>query len=323
MGALVVEGKNDREFLIIDGQQRMATLSILSRVVISKLLLMADVGSEPDENRERASELRNRFIGEKDPASLVESSKLFLNENGNDFYQDYMVQLRTPLNPRGLNKSNQLLWKCFLYFSARIDDVEEFRTSGVVLARLLSESLARQLLFILITVDDDLNAYTVFETLNARGFELTTPDLLKNYLFSRVRVEADLKALQRRWRALIATIGQEHFPEFLRYHLLCEQPKIRSQRLFKLVRDRVRTPASVFLLLKALKGRAELFAAVLDVNHGYWVELPEAKPFIRELSLFRVRQMMPLLFAAWEKFSRQDFVSILRTVSVISFRYTV
>src|SRR3990172_1803242 len=33
MGALVVEGKSDREFLIIDGQQRLATLSILALAV--------------------------------------------------------------------------------------------------------------------------------------------------------------------------------------------------------------------------------------------------------------------------------------------------
>ena len=40
------------------------------------------------------------------------------------------------------------------------------------------------MLFIQITVDNDLEAYTVFETLNARGVGLTTTDLLKNYLFA-------------------------------------------------------------------------------------------------------------------------------------------
>ena len=199
----------------------------------------------------------------------------------------------------------------------------ELRSDGRAVASLLSETVARQLLFILITVGDELNAYTVFETLNARGLELTTTDLLKNYLFSRVRVATDLEALQRRWRALIATVGQERFPEFLRYHMLCEQPKIRSQRLFKLVRDRAKTVHEVFALLDALEGRAELFAAVSDPNHGYWAELPEAKPYIRELTLFRVRQMMPLLFAVWERFPREDFVRVLTLVSVISFRYTV
>jgi uncharacterized protein with ParB-like and HNH nuclease domain len=42
------------------------------------------------------------------------------------------------------------------------------------------------MLFTKIVVDNNLNAYKVFETLNARGVQLSTPDLLKNYLFSKV-----------------------------------------------------------------------------------------------------------------------------------------
>ena len=320
MGALVVEGRSDREFLVIDGQQRLATLSLFALAVIDRLQAMADQEIEAAANRERGRELRNRFIGEKDPASLTESTRLYLNETDNPFYQDYLVQLRKPLNPRGLPKSNRLLWECFLYFRECLEE-NKLQDDGKGIASLLSETLARQFLFILITVDDELNAYTVFETLNARGLELTTTDLLKNYLFSLVRVHADLEALQRRWQALIETIEQAHFPEFLRYHMLCELPQVRSGRLFKLVRERTKTTQAVFALLDALETRAELFAAASDPNHSYWMELPEAKAFIRELNLFRVRQAMPLLFAAWEFFSSEDFVRILKLVSVISFRY--
>lgn len=323
MGALVVQAASDREFEIIDGQQRLATLSILALAVIDRLGKLADAGTAPAENRERASGLRNRFVGEKDPASLIESSKLFLNETDNAFYQDYLVQLRPPLNPRGLPRSNQLLWNSFRYFSARLDEIEALRSDGAAVAALVSETVARQLLFILITVEDELNAYTVFETLNARGLALSSTDLLKNYLFSRLRVAADLAALQRRWRSLITTVSQERFPEFLRYHLLCELPRVRSDRLFKLVRDRVKSAPEVFGLIDALDTRAELFSALSDPNHGYWIETPECRPFIRELNLFRVRQATPLLFAAWEKCSREDFARILKLVSVISFRYSV
>lgn len=323
MGALVVEGSNDRDFLIIDGQQRLATLSLFALAVIARLKDMADAGMDSEANAARAQGLRDRFVGEKDPASLTESSRLYLNATDDAFYQDYLVQLRRPLNPRGLTQSNRLLWKCFCYFKNRLDETEALKIDGRSLASLLSETVARQLVFILITVEDELDAYTLFETLNARGLELTTTDLLKNYLFSRVRVPADLEALQRRWQQLIATVGQERFPRFLRYHLLCQQPKVRSQRLFKLVRDQTRTDADVFALLNQLESRAELFAAVLDSSHGYWIGLPDAKPHIRELDLFGVRQMMPLLFTVWERFSKQNFVRVLKLVSVISFRYTV
>lgn len=323
MGALVIQGKSDREFLVIDGQQRLATLSLFALAVISKLNTMADQGIDADSNRERAQQLRNRFIGEKDPASLTESTRLLLNDTDNDFYQDYLVQLKEPLNPRNLPKSNNLLWKCFLYFAERLNKLGNLETDGKAVAGILSETVARKLLFILIKVDDELNAYTVFETLNARGLELTTTDLLKNYLFSLVKVRADLKALQRRWAKLIATVDQGRFAEFLRYHMLCKQSQVRSQRLFKLVRDRTKTQEDVFALLDELESRAELFAAVSDPNHGCWMELPDARPYIREFSLFRVHQMVPLVFAAWESFSEEDFVRMLKLLSVISFRYNV
>jgi hypothetical protein len=322
MGALVVEGESDREFSIIDGQQRLATLSLFALAVIARLERIGSGGPEVERNQERARALRGRFIGEKDPASLIESSKLTLNHTDNAFYQDYLVQLRDPINPRGLNRSNRLLWDCFTYFSRRLGSDATF-DDGERLASLLSETVGRQLMFILITVEDEVNAYTVFETLNARGLELSATDLLKNYLFSRVRVPSDLDVLHRRWLALISTVQQERFPELLRFHMQTLHPQVRSARLFKLVRDRVRTPEDVFLLMAALEGRAELFTALGDPNHEYWVERPSCRRYIREIALFRVRQMTPLLFVAWEQLSAAAFESVLRLVTIISFRYTI
>lgn len=321
MGALVVESTSDRDFQIVDGQQRMATLSILALAIIATLLQQGGTDEERSANQDRARRLRERFVGEKDPASLLESSKLFLNETDNGFYQDYLVQLRTPANPRRLPRSNRLLWDCYQWFKARLS--ERPHLQGADLASLLSETVARKLLFILITVEDELSAYTVFETLNARGLELSSTDLLKNFLFSRVKAKTDLVALQRRWKSLVDTVRQERFPDFLRYHLLCDAPQVRKQRLFKLVQARVRDAAQVFALMEALEARADLFAALSDADHEYWLALPEARRYVEELMLFRVRQPTPLLFTAYERMSQADFVRVLRLVSVVSFRYTV
>ena len=86
LGALVVEARDDREFLIIDGQQRLATLSVLALAVVAILDSMARDGIDSESTRERSRELRNRFLGEKDPASLVERSRLHLNDTDNAFY---------------------------------------------------------------------------------------------------------------------------------------------------------------------------------------------------------------------------------------------
>jgi hypothetical protein len=121
----------------------------------------------------------------------------------------------------------------------------------------------------------------------------------------------------------VETVRQERFPDFLRYHLLCELPQVRKQRLFKLVQARVKDARQVFQLMAALEARAELFAALGEADHEYWLGLPDARRYIEELALFRVRQPTPLLFAAYERMKPQDFVRVLRMVSVVSFRYTV
>lgn len=322
LGALVVEAKSDREFEIIDGQQRLATISLLALSIIGRLETLSAQGIDNSENKERSQALRSIFIGQKDPASLVEASKLYLNENNNTFYQDYLVQLKSPINPRGLEKSNKLLWNCYEYFTRKIEKLD-FANDGEKLASLLSETIGRQLMFIRIAVDDELNAYTVFETLNARGLELTSTDLLKNYMFSRVTIKADRDVLQRRWKALISRVTAPSFPEFLRYHLLTKYPKVRTQRLFKIFRDQIKSPQEVFSLLDELEPRAEIFAALKDPTHGFWQETPAARPYITELKLFRVRQMTPVLFAAWENYSKDEFVRLLKFISTVSFRYNV
>lgn len=176
-------------------------------------------------------------------------------------------------------------------------------------------------MFIRITVDDELNAYTVFETLNARGLELSATDLLKNYLFSRLSTQPDRDALQRRWLTLMSVVHQESFPEFLRYHLQCDIPRVRSQRLFKLVRERVRLGADVFALMDSLKRRAHIFAALRDPQHEYWIERGDCAPYVRELSVLRVRQMTPLVFAAWERMPN-ELPRVLKLLVAILFRYS-
>ena len=323
LGAVVVEQTNDREISIIDGQQRLATLSVLALAAVHRLKELADDGVEPDRNNERARMLRDRFIGEKDPASLTESSRLRLNRTDDGFYQDYLIQMRRPRVFRGLPRSNRLLFECFEYFSQRIQGDSLASNNGEYVARFISDIVAEKLVFIRITVSDELTAYTVFETLNARVVELTTTDLLKNYLFSRVRAGIDLETLQRRWRQLVDTVGQEQFSRFLRYHLACEEQKVRGARVFTLLRERARTPDKVFSLLDRLEVRGDLFAAMRDANHEFWINCPQARPYVAELDLFGIRQPMPLLFTAHERFPDGDFVRILKLVAAISFRYTV
>ena len=78
---------------------------------------------------------------------------------------------------------------------------------------------------------DELNAYKVFETLNARGVRLSSTDLLKNYLFSVLHRNGEhaheMKALEDRWEAMVSRLGSESFPDFLRIHWISRKTSVR------------------------------------------------------------------------------------------------
>ncbi len=325
MGALVLQSSStsEKEFTIIDGQQRLATLSIIAIAVIEKIQKLVDQEEEKQANQERQEILKRTYLSDKDPRSLRYSSKIILNENNNDFYQSNLINLRKPLNIRSLSKSNQLLWQAFQYFSSHLEELKDVIQSGEKLAEFLTDTIARRLLFIQINVEDELNAYTVFETLNARGIELSSTDLLKNYLFSLFQGPDDLQEAQRQWRRIINTVQMEKFPEFLRYYLSLKHTRVRRERLFKVVRESVKVAQQAFELLDQLENYSSLFIALGNSNDEFWRDFPENRPYIRELELFRVKQAYPALFAAYGKFSPDDFTRLLKLVGILSFRYTV
>lgn len=325
MGAIVLQNSttSDKQFTIIDGQQRLATLSIIAITVIEKIKKLVEADKDKEANQERQEILRRTYLGDKDPRSLRYSSKILLNENNNDFYQSHLINLRKPHNARILSKSNQLLWNTFEYFTCELEKLTDVIVTGEKLTEFLTDVIAQKLLFIQINVEDELNAYTVFETLNARGIELSATDLLKNYLFSLFESNHDLQEAQRQWRRIINTVSMAKFPEFLRYYLSTKEIRVRRERLFKIVRESVKNGLQAFNLLDELEDYSGLFMALSNPHDDFWLDTPENRSYIRELDLFRVKQAYPIFFSAYDKFSREDFTRLLRLVSVISFRYHV
>jgi uncharacterized protein with ParB-like and HNH nuclease domain len=326
MGALVLQSEkdSDRGFTVIDGQQRLATLSIVAIAVIDRIQTLGEAGHEMDDNQQRQDILKRTYLADKDPRSLTYTSKLRLNENNDDFYQSYLINLRPPRSLRSLSKSNRLLWQAFEYFSRHLmEDVTDIVQRGKSLATFLTDTVAQRLLFIQITVEDELNAYTVFETLNARGIELSSTDLLKNYLFSQFQSRDDLREAQRRWRRIISTVSMEQFPHFLRYYLSLTETRVRRERLFKLIKKDVTDAQKAFDLLDELERYSDLFIALANPEDEFWRDTPNNREPIRELELFGVKQAYPILFAAYEKFTPTDFTALLKLITVLSFRYTV
>lgn len=321
MGAVVLQKEAEKSFIVIDGQQRLTTLSLLVLAVIKKIQALIDAGVETDDNTERIAELRRTFLGQKDPASLLYSSKLLLNENNNAFYQGNILQLKTPRNERTLSDSERLLWQGLMFFYRKVE--ERFsRDGGQQLASFLSKYVGDRTMFIKIEVENELSAYTLFETLNYRGVDLTVTDLLKNYLFSLIS-PSDLAIAKEQWRSIVAGIGLDTFPTFLRHFWISRNALVRQEKLFAVIRSAVRSNEDVFALLDDLELYSEMYIALQDPYNSMWHGERERIKRIRELDLFQVKQPLPLLMVAKVKLPNQEFDKVLKIVAVISFRYNV
>jgi hypothetical protein len=325
MGYLVLQSADDRTFEVIDGQQRLTTISIIVLAVLKNLQRQIDAGNEPDPNRQRLEQIRQTYVGYLDPVTLVARPKLSLNRNNNGYYQRYLVPLG-PLPARGFRASEHALRKAFEYFDSRVADLlrDSHGGEGRRLAQFV-EDMSDRLFFTVITVTDELNAYRVFETLNARGVRLSATDLLKNHLFSVLdrgqQDDHEIADLEDRWEGMVGRLGAESFPDFLRMHWNSRRAFARQAELFKRIRVEVPGREQVFKLVRELEEDLDPYLALSSPEASEWpIEL---KTLASTLRTFYVRQPFPLLLAAWRTFDRSSFADLMRACVVISMRFNV
>jgi len=322
MGSIVLQDLGDKKYHVIDGQQRFSTLTLIVLATINKLKELVKNSIDVEQNNERISLLQKKFIGDKDPGSLSYSSKLKLNENNDSFFQTNLLVQRQPTNIRTLIDSNKLIWKAYNYFIDRIFQLFKEEKNGEVVTNFLNKIIAEKLMFIQIIVEDEVSAYTVFETLNSRGVGLTVTDLLKNYLFS-ISSKVDLPHIKQKWKSIVETIGLDTFPTFLRHYWISKRRLIRQEYLFRALRESISTSTEVIELLEALDDNAKLYNAFSNSADSFWGGNKEIKKRIKELTLFKEKQAYPLLISAYNNLTEERFAAVLKFVSVITFRYTV
>jgi hypothetical protein len=300
IGPMVAYTEGGDVFKIVDGQQRITSITLA-------LCVLRDLFQSIQATRFAAG--LQKYIEREDDDSI--KHYVLRSEAAGHFLRS-QIQAQPPRAPeepkndeeRALRKAHEEIGS---WLRERIEGLstahpEEPEQSEVALhlREIRDRILALQIIWIQLDSEDD--AYIIFETLNSRGKDLETVDLLKNLLLSAIRAEnADLDTARVRWsgmREVLSTAGNGANPnKFILHWWLSRYDYTAERKLFRLIKRRVKK-ADAPGVLASLHSDAELYARIANPDgwacHKY--ERP-AKTSLAALNMFGVRQPRPLLLA--------------------------
>ena len=296
--------------LVIDGQQRLTTVSLLLEALARK------IGDNEIEGFS-AKKIRHYYL--INPLETGDRKyKLLLSQNDRNTYISIIEQREYPKD-----------------FSVRIKDIFEYFTNKI---DKLSENDIQNLclglskLFIVdisLSRDKD-NPQLIFESMNSTGKDLSQADLIRNFMLMRLEGDIQKRLYEDYWRPMELEFGQEaydsHFDSFMRHYLTMKTgniPKISEvyeefkKYFYNSRRDNEEE-------LKELKKYAAYFCAMaLDKEEDR--ELKEAFSDLREL---KVDVSYPLLLEIYNDYkidilSKNDFIEIIKLIESYVFRRAV
>lgn len=183
LGSLILKGVprnagEPTEVLVIDGQQRLTTLSILIRVLFDLL----------DEEKQNTvySQVENLLRYRIQP--LDEKTFIKINQSINEApHFDQVITSgisENELNTISLsdNSNDPKIKQCYKFFYQELSNNYDINDRNQLLNYLLSDD---NKIFVVINIDDTENEQAIFDTINSAGVRLTSADIIKNAIFQK------------------------------------------------------------------------------------------------------------------------------------------
>lgn len=300
LGTIVTIPKDADVLEVVDGQQRLATVTIVLAGIRNYLKTTEPIIVESIENDFLTG------INRKDRARIP---RLQLNLDDNEFFRA-MLSTEGTL-PEPMRQSHRLI-------KAAFDEVESYilkivapfdiKDHGDVLNQWLTFMELRALA-VLVRVHNHADAYMMFETQNDRGLRSSQADLVKNYLFGRSGER--LPEVQQKWafmRGSLETIEENDITiTFLRHALTVMYGFIREQQVYDTIQEHVKASQPVVAFMNRLELLANTYVAIFNADHERWNATSDStRKALAVLNLFDIQPMHPLMLATTHKMSGKD-----------------
>lgn len=299
--------------LVIDGQQRLTTLTILIEA------LARAVGDTQPVEGFSAKKLRSYYL-------------LNEHEDGDDRFKLLLTQtdkqsLLALVQQKPLPKERSIrVAENFQFFEDRI---AELKQELPVLCR----GLAKLVIVDVALSREQDNPQLIFESMNSTGRELSQADLIRNFVLMGLEPAHQTELYEDHWRPMEVGFGQEaygtHFDSFMRHYLTVKTGDIPNLRaVYEAFKVYARSPkiaaASVDALVADIHAFARYYCA-MALGSETDKELKESFQDLREL---RVDVAYPFLLELYHDYdagvlSQKDFLAAVRLVESYVFRRAI
>ena len=308
--------------MILDGQQRLATSVIILSAIREWL---RSHGKQTD-----ADQIQGEFIGRRELGGSLLEPRIILNRINNPTFAKYVVgelpdsEIQTDLGNLRQHDPNRRLLEAVLLCRSKIRSLaskREIDKSAGILYEFVNY-LEKNVKVVRLVVPSEANAYTVFETLNDRGLDLTALDLVKNYIFGRVEGKPSVSGLYDEWLQMMSNLVNVRADDFLKTWWTSRHGRVQTAQLFARFRDSVRTVSDVVTTAEDMLRTSEQYAVLEVADDPLWSDYSEnARAHIRALKVLGGSQTHPVILAAIARWEASEIERLLRFLEIIIIRY--
>ncbi len=317
LGPIVVMQQEDH-IELLDGQQRLATSTIALAAMRDSARGLDKSGST--KGADFARDIQRELV-EKDTDPV--SYSLTLGQLDEPFFVK-AIKTDPPAIPNSKLRSHSLMVTAYQIASDRIAYLLKGKSydEAIKILKSLRDSLSKGMTLIGIIVQNEEDAYTIFETLNDRGLRLSVPDLVLNLLMRRAPDETSRQLLRHHWNAMLQQMGKRDVSRFLRHMWVSRYGDLKSEGLFSAIKrylDDSKLNSVDFA--EQCSDECDSYVALLDAN------IPVSKEVLSDLDgivrYLRIASAPPLLLSGYRCLSQQDFEKLTKAILSTYIRYVL
>lgn len=354
IGSTVVlepDPKRDDRVTVIDGQQRMFTISLFVLALEEKWRDVKEYLNDPEKQEKpikEANKLRDNYlVYDEAPASSLESNyilRIYPDKNNlREVYEDLIFK-KININDKSIKDlkkrydANQMRFiRNYKRIQKMVDDYVEgnsYNERAEKLTEITEKVLS--LLFIVIMCDTESDAYKIFEGLNATGIDLTVSDLVKNAVL-RGADEGDRRDIQETWEdmeSIFEEVGKlGAFPRYLRHQWISESGYITKSKLYDKIKDEKinnKKSSAIKKYANNLLNDAKIYAGMRFEKYEKELDVSDSTvEIIKRFRHLKLKQAYEVLLSYYKKFQENEEYSEkqlrrhLEDLWIFSFRATI